>query len=78
MPLTEQQRLDFERKLMEIAINDFEEFCRLGGANIERAFICIELGKGKSLQQIATKLGIHKSKVARRKTKCPAYRGKKI
>lgn len=48
---------------LEMAINDFEQFCSFAGVNKTQLAVCIERQKKLSLQQIAMKLNIPKSTV---------------
>lgn len=53
----------YKNKALELAIDDFEKFCKYAGVNSTQLKVCIERSKGLSLQQIANKLTIPKSTV---------------
>ena len=53
----------YKNKALEMAINDFEKFCKFAGVNSNQLKVCIEREKGLTLQQIANKLRIPKSTV---------------
>lgn len=48
---------------LEIAVQNFEEFCNFAGVNKQQLSICIERQKGKSYGQISQKLNVPKSTV---------------
>lgn len=48
---------------LEMAVQNFEEFCNFAGVNKQQLLICIERQKGKSYGQISQKLNVPKSTV---------------
>ncbi|MFV0140996.1 hypothetical protein [Empedobacter falsenii] len=48
---------------LEMAVQNFEEFCNYAGVNKKQLLICIERKKGKTFGQISQKLNIAKSTV---------------
>jgi DNA-binding NarL/FixJ family response regulator len=63
--------VEFENKIHELALADFELFCKMAGINKRQLFICFSLQKGLSLGQIGLKLKIGKSTVFAIAQKCP-------
>ena len=53
----------YKDKALEMAINDFEKFCKYAGVNSTQLKVCIERNKGLTLGQISHKLRIPKSTV---------------
>lgn len=53
----------YKDKALELAIDDFEKFCKYAGVNSNQLKVCIERDKGLTLQQITNKLNIPKSTV---------------
>lgn len=62
---------ELDRKIQELALLDFEAFCKMAGVNKVQAFVCFEIAKGKSLQQVGIKLKIGKSTIHLISKKCP-------
>lgn len=55
--------VDYTNIALQQAIQDFEKFCKMSGANMIQLKVCIERERGLSLQQIANKFNIPKSNV---------------
>lgn len=72
IPQNQLQELD--RKLHEMALFNFELFCKTAGIDKQQAFVCFEFYKGKSLGQIAIQLNIGKTTVYAIAQKCPEQR----
>lgn len=62
---------EFENKIHEMALADFELFCKMAGINKKQLFVCFSIQKGLSLGQIGLKLKIGKSTVFAIAQKCP-------
>ncbi len=60
-----------DKRLQEMALIDFELFCKLLDVDKTKAFVCFEIQKKKSLKQIAIKLGVGKTAVYAIAKKCP-------
>lgn len=60
-----QQTLSFEDKneALDMAIADFEKFCKYAGVDSTQLKVCIERNKGLTLGQISQKLDVPKSTV---------------
>lgn len=54
---------NLKNKALEMALDDFEQFCKFAGVDKIQLSVCIERQKKLSLQQIANKLKIPKSTV---------------
>ena len=54
---------NYKNKALELAIDDFDKFCKYAGVNSTQLMVCIERSKGLTLQQITNKLQIPKSTV---------------
>ena len=54
---------NYVNKALELAIDDFDKFCKFAGVNSNQLMVCIERAKGLTLQQITNKLQIPKSTV---------------
>lgn len=64
--------IDYSSLALQIAIQDFEKFCKMSGLNMNQMKCCIERERGLSLQQIVNKLGIKKSTVKYYTDNCKA------
>ena len=53
----------YKSKALELALDDFDKFCKYAGVNSTQLMVCIERSKGLTLQQITNKLQIPKSTV---------------
>lgn len=62
--------IDYSNLALQIAIQDFEKFCKMSGTNMNQLKCCIERERGLSLQQIAYKLEIKKSTVKSMTDRC--------
>jgi DNA-binding NarL/FixJ family response regulator len=62
---------EFENKIHELALADFELFCKMAGINKRQLYVCFSLAKGLSLGQIGLKLKVGKSTVYAIAQKCP-------
>ena len=62
--------IDYNFLGLQLAIQDFEKFCKLAGVNQNQLKICIERERGLSMQQIATKLNIPKATVQDAVNRC--------
>lgn len=49
--------------LLEVAVQNFEEFCALTKFDATRAYVCLLKTKGLSYQQIANKLNMSRDEV---------------
>lgn len=61
--LDEKALKELDAKIQEMALLDFEAFCKMFNIDKTRAFVCFEISKKKSLKQIGLKLGIGKTAV---------------
>lgn len=61
--LDEKALKELDAKIQEMALLDFELFCKTFNIDKTRAFVCFELKKKKSLKQIGLKLGVGKTAV---------------
>lgn len=61
---------ELDRKIQELALIDFDLFCKTLGVDKTRAFVCFEIKKKKSLKQIAIRLGVGKTAVYAIAKKC--------
>lgn len=61
---------DLDKQLQNLAVLDFEKFCKLTAIDKVQVFICMEHQKGKSLQQIANRTKLSKTSVHNRCKKC--------
>lgn len=61
----EQPTLNFQDKndALDMAINDFDKFCKYAGINTTQLKVCIERNKGLTFGQISQKLNVPKSTV---------------
>lgn len=55
--------IDYTHLALQMAIDDFDRFCKMSGVNMNQLKVCIERERGLSLQQIANKLNIPKGTV---------------
>ncbi|WP_313215017.1 hypothetical protein [Soonwooa sp.] len=53
----------YKHKALEMAIADFDSFCKYAGVNSQQLMVCIERDRGLSYGQISQKLRIPKSTV---------------
>ena len=60
-----------DQKLQELALMDFELFCKTFNVDKTKAYVCFELKKKKSLKQIGIKLNIGKTAVFAIAKDCP-------
>jgi hypothetical protein len=60
-----------DHQLQELALMDFELFCKTFGIDKTKAFVCFEIQKKKSLTQIGMKLNIGKTAVFAIAKNCP-------
>lgn len=60
-----------DHQLQEMALMDFDLFCKTFGVDKTKAFVCFELKKKKSLTQIGIKLNIGKTAVFAIAKQCP-------
>ena len=60
-----------DKQLQELALMDFELFCKTFNVDKTKAYVCFELKKKKSLQQIGIKLNIGKTAVFAIAKDCP-------
>jgi hypothetical protein len=70
MGLSTEKEKELDKQLIELAMSDFEYFCKITSADKEQAYLCMAKQAGKSHQQIANQLGISKQAVAKRWQKC--------
>jgi len=61
---------DLDKQLQELAVLDFQKFCRITNIDKVQVFICLERKKGRSMQYIANKAKMAKSTVINRCKKC--------
>lgn len=54
---------NYKNKALELAIDDFDKFCKFAGVDSKQLIVCIERSKGLTLQQITNKTSIPKSTV---------------
>lgn len=62
---------ELDKKLQEMALVNFEVFCKMAGVDRTQAFVCFEIARGKSMRAIAMKIKIGKSTVHLIKNNCP-------
>lgn len=55
--------IDYKTAALELALKDFERFCRYSGVNHTQLKVCIERNKGLTMGQISMKFEIPKSTV---------------
>ena len=60
-----------DKQLQELALMDFELFCKTFNVDKTKAYVCFELKKKKSLKQIGIKLNIGKTAVFAIAKDCP-------
>ena len=60
-----------DHQLQELALMDFDLFCKTFNIDKTKAFVCFELKKKKSLKQIGIKLNIGKTAVFAIAKDCP-------
>ena len=60
-----------DQKLQELALMDFELFCKTFNVDKTKAYVCFELKKKKSLKQIGIKLNMGKTAVFAIAKDCP-------
>jgi len=63
--------IQLDIQLQELALLDFELFCKTFNIDKTKAFVCFELKKKKSLKQIGIKLNIGKTAVFAIAKDCP-------
>lgn len=63
--------IQLDIQLQELALLDFELFCKTFNIDKAKAFVCFELKKKKSLKQIGIKLNIGKTAVFAIAKDCP-------
>jgi len=63
LKINEQAVQELDKRIQEMALLDFEAFCKMFNIDKSRAFVCFEIKKKKSLKQIGLRLGIGKSAV---------------
>lgn len=56
-------KIDYTHIALQLAIEDFNKFCKMSGVNMDQLKVCIERERGLSLQQISNKLNIPKGTV---------------
>lgn len=62
-PKSETLNNTYKHEALEMAIADFEKFCKYSGVNQTQLKVCIERNKGLSIRRIAMKLEIPRSTV---------------
>lgn len=72
MGLSKNKIQEMDKKLIELAANDFEQFCIISGVDKTQAYVCMERGKGKSNGVIAQSLKISRQAVSNRAKRCVA------
>ncbi|TWP31886.1 hypothetical protein ETU08_00055 [Apibacter muscae] len=60
----------YKHEALEMAIQDFEQFCKYAGVNIKQLKVCIERSKGYSVRKISMQLNIPRSTVDKIGRKC--------
>ena len=78
LKLDQEKLNELDRKLHEMAVNNFALFCELAGINKTQAYVCFEFSKGKSYGQIGIQLKINKSTIYAIAKKCPEFASKNI
>jgi hypothetical protein len=68
--LPEKDLLELDKKVHELAVMNFELFCKLLAVNKEQAYVCFEIQKGKSYKQIGIKMKLAKQTVYLISKKC--------
>ena len=68
--MTEPNTLIERNELLELAISDFNKFCKFSGVNFIKLRVCIDIEKGKTLGQISNNLNIPKSTIRDTAKKC--------
>ena len=71
MQLSDTDLHELDRRIQEMCLLDFENFCRLAGVDKEQVFVCFEIAKGKSIRQVSIKMRLPKSTVHLISKKCP-------
>jgi len=70
MSLSKNKEQELDKKLVELAVTNFEEFCLIASVDKIQAYVCIEKSKGKSSGTIAITLGVSPQAVDKRYKKC--------
>lgn len=53
----------YKHEALEMAIQDFDKFCKYAGVNSKQLKVCLERSKGLSLGQISKKLTLSRQTV---------------
>ena len=69
-PKSETLNNTYKHEALEMAIQDFEKFCKYAGVNSTQLKVCIEKTKGLTLGQISNKLDIPRTTVKRICDRC--------
>ena len=70
MAISKDKLKELDKKLIDIALVDFEKFSKIARVDKVQAYVCIERANGKSYAQIATVLDIKRESVFDRAKKC--------
>lgn len=68
--LTPEKEQQLDKKLKELATQNYHLFCKITGVDKIQALVCLENQAGKTHGQIATVLGISRQAVFSRCKKC--------
>jgi len=71
MALSENIIEELDKRLLNLALKDFEGFCLVAGVDKERAYICLAKKAGKSIRTIHNTTGIPRSTIGDICKKCP-------
>jgi hypothetical protein len=71
MKLSKEKQDEFNKQLQELALQKFDLFCQITGADIELAYVCTQVSKGRTHSSIAKSLGVKRQSVTQRCKRCP-------
>lgn len=64
------QETDYKHLALEMAVEDFEKFCKCAGLNFNQFKICVEKSRGLTIGQICNKLKLTKMVVRHASKQC--------
>ena len=56
--------------IQRLFVENYSLVCHISNIDKTQVYVCLEIGKGKSMGQIATVLGVSRQSVMARKKKC--------
>lgn len=72
MALSTEKLIEFDKKLLILALSEFDVFCQIAKVDKTQAYVCMEKARGKSSGTIANALGVTPQAVDKRFKKCKA------